>query len=146
VFQNSTNGLLEGLTEKKQLFGAYVDIMPLKFDLHFFPLSFYCDGLYRNLDEYHFIGNMGTNFYAQLEEAGRRFCIRDTLNEFFKLDHHKNNTLNMGVETAAPMHVHEYYTSKSVRRVLEYVSIDYVLLNLTLPMWAKEMLREDAIR
>ena len=46
-------------TDKKMFFEAYVDTMPLKWNVHFFPEGMYCDGLYRHIDNYDFIGRMG---------------------------------------------------------------------------------------
>ena len=37
----------------------------------------------------------------------------------------------------------QYYTPKRVRRVLEYMSIDYVLLGLPIPLWAEELLQQE---
>ncbi len=48
-----------------------------------------------------------------------------------------------GVETKASDKVLDYYTPRSLRQVLEYVSIDYVLLGLKVPDWAENMLREN---
>ena len=45
--------------------------------------------------------------------------------------------------TQAPRKVAHFYTAQSVRKALEYMSIDYVLLGLSVPEWAKQMLRED---
>lgn len=37
VFLEKENGFTEGLDDKKLLFEAYVDAMPLKWNVHFFP-------------------------------------------------------------------------------------------------------------
>ena len=50
---------------------------------------------------------------------------------------------NTGIETSAPKYVKEYYSPRALRRVLEYVSIDYVLLGLDIPDWVDEILNED---
>ena len=53
------------------------------------------------------------------------------------------NQTNVGVETAAKSHVEEYYTPASVRRVLEYTAVDYVLLGMPVPDWAQRMLQQQ---
>ena len=46
-------------------------------------------------------------------------------------------------DSKASEKVMQYYTPRSLRKVLEYVSIDYTGLDLKIPDWAEEMLRED---
>jgi hypothetical protein len=53
-----------------------------------------------------------------------------------------DNKTNQGVETSASSHVMEYYTPKTLRQVLEYVAIDYYLLNIPIPAWAERMLEQ----
>ena len=36
-----------------------------------------------------------------------------------------------------------YYTARTVRRVLQYMSIDYVLLGLPIPQWAEDLLQQE---
>ena len=48
-----------------------------------------------------------------------------------------------GVLTKATKHVNDYYTPHSLKRVLQYVAIDYIMLNLTVPSWAHDMLKKD---
>ncbi len=136
---------------RKTLFSMYVDTMPLKWNLHFFPQSLYCDGLYRFIDDYDFVGHMGSSFYNDLEKLGSRYGGRfeTKLKEIFdyssKLDRVEEevSNVNVGIETKASEKVMQYYTPRSLRKVLEYVSIDYALLDLRIPEWAEEMLRED---
>eukprot|EP00593_Proboscia_inermis_P005764 CAMPEP_0171324716 /NCGR_PEP_ID=MMETSP0816-20121228/116362_1 /TAXON_ID=420281 /ORGANISM="Proboscia inermis, Strain CCAP1064/1" /LENGTH=97 /DNA_ID=CAMNT_0011823725 /DNA_START=510 /DNA_END=803 /DNA_ORIENTATION=- len=55
-----------------------------------------------------------------------------------------DGNLNVGGNhaTGASSLVQQYYTPQSVRRVLQYLSIDYTLLDLDIPDWAEEMLAE----
>jgi hypothetical protein len=142
--------------KKKTMFAAYVDTMPLKWNLHFLPQSFFCDGLYRFIDKYDFVGMMDTSFYQHLNDLGEHYGGRfeETLKEVFKYpstdDLNLNATTtttaeraNVGIETKASEKVKQYYTPRSLRKVLEYVSIDYVMLKMEIPKWAEEMLRED---
>jgi hypothetical protein len=59
--------------DKRQLFAAYVDAFPLKWNIHFFPQSMYCDGLFRHVDEYDFVGCMGGDFYGELDRMTSTF-------------------------------------------------------------------------
>ena len=58
-----------------------------------------------------------------------------------------NKHQNIGISdaddgTQAPAKVKQFYTAQSVRRALEYMSVDYVLLGLDIPNWARQILRE----
>jgi hypothetical protein len=144
VFLNKTSRLTEGLTDKKLLFEAYVDAMPLKWNLHFFPQSFYCDGLFRHISSYDFVGIMGTNFYKELGRMGQRYGERvmNSLEDIFHMNQALNET-NHGIERSASFHVLDFYTPRSTRRVLEYMAIDYVMFNLPIPEWAEEIIAKD---
>jgi len=51
--------LLDGLQDNpKHMFAAYVDAMPLEWDLHFFPLSLYGSEMYRFLSDHSFVGEI----------------------------------------------------------------------------------------
>ena len=52
---------------------------------------------------------------------------------------HTNNTTQTKHKTTM---VH-YYTARTVRRVLQYMSIDYVLLGLPIPQWAEDLLQQE---
>jgi hypothetical protein len=39
--------------------------MPLQWNIHFAPMGLSCNGLYRNLNEYDFVGLMGKDFNAE---------------------------------------------------------------------------------
>jgi len=71
------------------------------------------------------------------------------MNEFdqvFHLEQARNESkLNQGIERSASSHVMEYYTPKSLRRVLEYMAIDYVMLKLPIPEWAEQILEQDSM-
>lgn len=109
--------------------------------------SFYCDGLYRHLPTYDFVGMMDENFYDDLNRLGLRYGKRMTtiLDNVFHFQQARNKSKhNEGIETSASSHVLEFYTPKTLRQVLEYVTIDYYLLNIPIPVWAERMLKQDA--
>jgi len=149
VFNDPNNPLTEGLVGNKRAnFEAYVDAFPLKWNMHFFPMSLYCDGLYRNIHDYAFVGNMDENFYHDLSALGDQFgsTMTNALESIYKVSQKvERNVQNLGLETSAPSHVKEYYSPRSIRRVLQYFSIDYIKLNLTVPDWAQEMLENDPL-
>jgi len=135
--------------DRRAMFEMYVDTMALRWNLHFFPLSFYCGGLYRTLGSYDFVGTMDRNFYHDLGALGDKFGDNMTkaLEEVFDASHQiRMNTINVGKETRAPDLVRDYYSGRSIRRVLQYLSIDYVKLNLPVPGWAREMFDQENIR
>lgn len=125
----------------KRLFEAYIDALPLKWDVHFLPMSLQCDGLYRRLPEYEFVGTMGPSFHEDLGRLEHMYGekLEAALKKTYKVD----PTTGKIHHGKAPTHVLQYYTAESVRRVLRYLSIDYVKLRLTVPDWAEEMLQED---
>lgn len=135
---------------EKELFAAYVDLLPLKWNVHFTPQSLTCD-LYRNIDEYD-VYKMGTNFMSELNRMANKYGgdFPRVLNGTFQYQSKLGNGsgINIGKEknghaTQAPAKVARYYTARAVRRALEYLSIDYVTLGLEVPIWAKEMLVND---
>jgi len=134
--------------DHKAMFSAYVDIMPLKWNMHFFPQSLYCNGVYRFLDGYDFIGYMNTTFDQTLDALISRYGGRfgDKIDEIFDLSSKREATSKgIGPSIVGTKNLDralKYYTPRSLRRVLEYVSIDYVLLKMEIPEWAKTMLRE----
>lgn len=78
--------------------------------------------------------------------AGGRF--ETSLIKNFKLTPEKmrlkqSKMKNTGIETSAPEKVKEYYSPRALCRVLEYVSIDYVLLGLNILDWVDGILNED---
>ena len=144
------------LWDNQRKFQAYVDTFPLKWNMHFFPQSFYCGGLYRTIQDYDFIGTMtGNQFYDDLNRLQSKYpgLSKHGMDDIF---HHLNSNSNsnsrknrnnknskndnIGIETGAAGKVLEYYTPHTVKRVLEYYAIDYIMLNLTIPKWAEEML------
>jgi Sulfotransferase family len=132
------------LQHEKTFFEAYVDTMPLKWDLHFFPQSFQCDGLYRHIKDYKFVGHMDANFYDHLETFGHKYNLSTAVEVVFHITGNKEKTaLNVGVETSAANRVKDFYNARTVKRVLEYMAMDYVLLNLPIPSWVDEMLEKD---
>jgi hypothetical protein len=145
VFHDPNTGLVKDfLKDKQKLFEIYVDTFPLTWNLHFFPQSMYCGGLYRNFANYSFIGDMGNAFYQDLGRFTKQFPALEPFVE--QVFHYGNlqNVTNQGVETKAASQTLEYYTPRTVRRVLEYTAIDYVMLGLPIPSWAERMLAIDA--
>ena len=124
----------------------------IKWNAHFVPQALHCD-LYRNIDKYHFVGTMGPDFYFDLERMANQFGgqLPEILNTTFEyMDHVKrDNHYNTGKQDSKhSMHASEkvmrFYRARTVRKALEYLSIDYVTLDLEVPEWAKQMLRNDA--
>ena len=99
---------------------AYVDWMPLKWNVHFIPLGFHCDGLYRTFQKYDFVGSLGPGFYKDLDALSQRFTpwensrLRGALNSVFQLDKRTNDTYR-GVKTEATGG-HGHQTSKLVTK------------------------------
>jgi len=141
---------LEG--KDKAMFAAYVDTFPLKWNLHFIPQAMVCD-LHSSIHTYDFVGNMGKEFMNDLDRMATTFGGRlpRILNESFNYQTLlKEEKENLGKDnnrhsTHAPAKVAKYYTAGTVRKALEYVSVDYVTLGLSVPDWARDMLRNDAM-
>ena len=152
---------------EKELFAAYVDLLPLKWNVHFVPQAITCD-LYRNIHTYDFVGIMGKQFMSELERMVHRYggggedassssssssssLVASVLNDTFqyqsKLQNESIAKMNLGSDnthgTRAPSKVSKYFSARSVRRALEYLSIDYVTFGLEVPDWATEMLWND---
>ncbi|KAL7522447.1 hypothetical protein ACHAWX_007130 [Stephanocyclus meneghinianus] len=136
----------------KEMFAAYVDVFPLKWNVHFVPQAIFCD-LYRNIDNYD-VYFMGKSFMSELDRMASRYggLLLQSLNDAFQYKSHVINETNasegnVGANnshgTKAPTKVAKYYSPRALRRALEYLSIDYVSLKLEVPDWAREMLRED---
>jgi hypothetical protein len=138
--------------QEKAMFGAYVDVLPLKWNVHFVPQAMFCD-LHRNIDKYDFVGNMGKDFYFDLDRMATQFGgqLPEILNSTFGyMDHvQSGNHENTGKQGSGhamhtPEKVARFYTARTVRKALEYLSIDYVTLGLEVPEWARQMLREES--
>jgi hypothetical protein len=138
--------------QEKAMFGAYVDVLPLKWNVHFVPQAMFCD-LHRNIKNYDFVGNMGKDFYFDLDRMANQFGgqLPNVLNNTFGYgDHVKSgNHENTGKQGSGhamhtPAKVARFYTARTVRKALEYLSIDYVTLGLEVPEWARQMLREES--
>lgn len=152
VFKKSSGVVDEFIPEYKtgvsfdasKLFEIYVDTFPLRWNIHFFPQSLFCGGLYSELPKYDFVGNMGDKFYLHLERFSNQFPI---LKPFMEDQFHlaQMGDHNNGVETKAASHTESYYTPRTLRKVLEYMSIDYVMLGLPIPRWAEDMLAKDSL-
>jgi hypothetical protein len=135
----------------KQFFAAYLDVMPLSWNVHFVPQALYCD-LYRTIADYAFVGDMGKEFMVDLERMAHQFGkLQFQLDKTFgyvkgvEAKRHNNTGNSNHHATHAPEKVAMYYNAASVRKALEYLSIDYVVLGLEVPEWAREMLRKDTM-
>jgi len=150
--QNMVDHFQDNNNSKKVLFEMFVDVIPLSWDLHFFPQSFYCDGIYRHIPKYDFVGYMGPNFHDDLHKFSQKYDqgsqLTDIVNSIFNVEGNRqqsNTEKHRGIETLASTKVEQYYTPKTLKKVLEYVSIDYVTLNLPIPSWAEKMLLGNEI-
>ena len=97
---------------------------------------------------------MGGDFHFDLDRMATQFGgqIPEVLNGTFgymdnvKNGNHNNTGKNVGGHAKhAAEKVKRFYTARTVRKALEYLSIDYVTLGLSVPDWAKEMLKNDAL-
>ena len=141
--------------DKRMFFQMYTEVIGLKWNVHFFPQSLYCNGLFRTIQNYEFVGNMNATFKYQLEDMGNKFGepLKSWLPVIFQEKHPNKTKDNSRSEESsyfrnqkASKKLLEYYTPRTLRRVLEYVSIDYVKLNLPIPEWVDELLAsEDTI-
>ena len=148
---------------EREMFAAYVDLLPLKWNVHFVPQAFTCD-LYRTIRTYDFVGIMGRGFAYELDRMAQRYggtTLPDALDSAFgyrsKIGRKDNGTTTTTTTTTtadvfgsdkahgtkASAKVYRYYSPRAVRRGLEYLSIDYVTLGLEVPDWAREILRDD---
>ena len=90
-------------TAAKNIFAAYVDTMPLKWNLYFFPQSLYCNGIHRVLKDYDFIGYMDSSFYDSLNSLGKRYGgrFKERVSDVFDLAKNieKSARINTRIET-----------------------------------------------
>ncbi len=125
----------------------------IKWNSHFVPQALHCD-LHRNIAKYDFVGDMGRDFYFDLDRMANQFGgqLPEVLNNTFSyMEHmtrgnHNNTGKSVGGHAShAPAQVKKFYTARTVRKALEYFSIDYVSLGLRVPDWAKEMLKNEPL-
>jgi len=95
---------------------------------------------------------MDGNFMMDLNRMANQFGgpLPDILDSFFgykNFTKRESKPVNVGSHrghaTRAPKKVARFYTPDALRRALEYVSIDYIMLDLEVPEWARQMLRKD---
>lgn len=137
----------------RMFFEAYVDTFPLKWNVHFLPQSMYCNGLYRELGDYDYVGYMGENFHDELRRLGRKYKILPQVREVFRVPRVNTTTVrekstreaqvDANKSRKASKKILDFFTAKTVRRLLEIFSIDYVHLGMPIPEWAEEMLQEE---
>jgi hypothetical protein len=114
--------------------------------MHFYPQSLQCGGLYKEIDQYDFVGSMGSELYRDLERFIDRYpTLEKPVEKTYGLKRrNRAHTTNVnGTETMAASRVLEFYTPYTLKRVLSYYAIDYMLLPLDIPQWAEQMLRND---
>lgn len=88
---------------------------------------------------------MDASFYQELGRFVQHFpnpVLEEKVRKAFGLNGKENET-NYGTEQKSALHTSQYYTANTIRRVLQYTSIDYMLLNLSIPQWAEEILQRD---
>ncbi len=86
---------------------------------------------------------MNESFYQELGRFLDKYPNLDQqVRKVFRIDGKENKT-NHGTELQASLHTWKYYTPNTIRRVLQYTSIDYILLNMTIPDWAESILKGD---
>lgn len=75
--------------------------------------------------------------------------LLDSIFNYKKYTVSNTTYINVGSDrghgTKAPEKAVQFYSPQSLKRALEYVSIDYVMLGLQIPQWARQMLIDDAI-
>jgi hypothetical protein len=135
------NDYTRGLTPQQQ-FAQFVNVMPLQWNIHFAPMGLSCNGLYRNLNEYDFVGFMGKDFNADLVTMGKR-CGAEMMRALNFTFHLGPRSARKRTETSAVNKVEEFYTPAILRKVLQYTAIDYMTLNLSIPEWAERMLQDE---
>jgi hypothetical protein len=144
---------LRGGFSKRQGLQSYLLTMPLSWNVHFVPQAMFCGGLFRTWQDYEFVGSMNDGqFEHDMRSLTERFpgplmeYVRDQF-PFLK-DNSTNFRATLADQgilhaTGASKRVQEYYNPESVRIALQYFSIDYVTLNLTIPEWIQDILDED---
>lgn len=155
------NSIKDIKSDQRVLFDAFVHTSPLKWNVHFMPQALLCDGLYRTINEYDYILRMGPLFHMDMSKlASVHPRVDDTLVKLFDYKNKwKEEVLNAqsfrsggvagggnvsGIKGSGTSdQVSKFYTPATVRKVLEYMAIDYVVLNLTVPIWAEEILLKE---
>ena len=141
--------------DRRLFFQAYVELVALKWNVHFYPQSLYCNGLYRTIHEYDFVGDMGPSFKDELIYLGKKYGepLNSSLFTKFNIQNstctdctakiHEKEVAYKHRNQRASKAVLEYYTPRTLRRALEYFSIDYLVLGLPLPSWVDEILATE---
>ena len=152
LFLNGTDSeALSTLPLQHMQLGAYIDTCPLKWNLHFFPQSLYCDDLGRSLRRYTFRGTMNDSISQQVGALSKIIDARASAAGAAPSDAASRaaamafkapsvNQLNKHATNAVSKISRIVVTAGAARRLLEYFAIDYVELALDLPGWLAELL------
>jgi hypothetical protein len=150
-----------GFSSKRRALHSFLSTFPLSWNVHFVPQALYCDGLFRRAKDYEFVGSMEDyRFKPDMQRLMRSIPINGSPLEkcvkkaypFLNDEDDGNSTTSfrvsllqngVGHATHTPGRVLEFYNADSVRMALQYYSIDYVTLNLTIPKWVQDILDQD---
>jgi hypothetical protein len=150
---------LRGGLSHPQGLQSFLSTFPLAWNVHFVPQALYCDGLFRTWREYEFVGSMDDlRFKNDMQRLIRRYpgplvkyiqdefpFLKDDNSTSFRAALPSGKNGQGGHATHASKQVLDYYNPDSVRMALQYYSIDYVTLNLTIPEWVQEILDKDCL-
>ena len=137
---------------EKELFAAYVNLLPLKWNVHFTPQAL--PTIYIEISKYWYkydvYQKMCMNFMSDLDCMANKYggSLPRVLNDTCNYQSKWKDGINIGADTKhgtkAPAKVRKYFTARAVQRALEYLSLDYITFGLDVPIWAKEeMLMND---
>lgn len=115
--------------DDQQLFEAYIEAMPLKWNIHFWLQSTLCD---HERVQWDFVGMLNATFHDQVLSLIRMNdgnpSFQAALTEiFFERE--------QVVEHATSSKVTKYFTGPNVKRLLRYYAQDYIRIGMPLPGW-----------
>jgi hypothetical protein len=150
LFTNGTKSKSFAAMPAPMKLQLYIDVFPLRWNVHFFPQALYCDQLGLSHRRYSFVGNMNDSYPQQLAQLGAMVAARSepgssawaaaalrtfgSLTTTTKRKQHAN-----AHSTGASSKLLAYFNRHSVERLLAYYSIDYVELGLPLPAWLDQV-------
>jgi hypothetical protein len=108
------------------------------------PLSFQCGGLYQTIQDYDFVGKMDHSFYQDLERFAQLYpTLKAEVQLMIRDKKGEDRKENVGIERQAALYAQQYFTPNTVRKVLQYYAVDYMMLGLDIPQWAEDILKQD---